>query len=49
MRDMTTQAFPDVGSIATDPDVFEVFYREHLEACSATSPEEWPIPISPPI
>ena len=32
MRDMTTPAHPDVGSIATDPDVFEVFYREHLEA-----------------
>jgi RNA polymerase sigma factor (sigma-70 family) len=32
MRDMTTPALPDVGSIATDPDVFEVFYREHLEA-----------------
>lgn len=32
MRDMTTPALPDVASIATDPDVFEVFYREHLEA-----------------
>jgi RNA polymerase sigma factor (sigma-70 family) len=32
MRDMTTPALPDVSSIATDPDVFEVFYREHLEA-----------------
>jgi RNA polymerase sigma factor (sigma-70 family) len=32
MRDMTTPASPDVASIATDPDVFEVFYREHLEA-----------------
>ena len=32
MRDMTTPALPDVESIATDPDVFEVFYREHLEA-----------------
>jgi RNA polymerase sigma-70 factor (ECF subfamily) len=29
---MTTPALPDVASIATDPDVFEVFYREHLEA-----------------
>ena len=32
MRDMTTPGLPDVSSIATDPDVFEVFYREHLEA-----------------
>ena len=32
MRDMTTPALPDVASIATNPDVFEVFYREHLEA-----------------
>src|SRR3954465_687032 len=31
MRDMTTPAHPDVGSIATSPDAFEVFYREHLE------------------
>lgn len=31
MRDMTTPAHPDVGSIATDPDAFEVFYREHLD------------------
>lgn len=31
MRDMTTPAPPDVGSIATDPDAFELFYREHLE------------------
>jgi DNA-directed RNA polymerase specialized sigma24 family protein len=29
---MTTPAPPDVRSIATDPDVFEVFYRQHLEA-----------------
>jgi RNA polymerase sigma-70 factor (ECF subfamily) len=29
---MTTPALPDVSSIATDPDVFEMFYREHLEA-----------------
>jgi RNA polymerase sigma-70 factor (ECF subfamily) len=28
---MTTPAPPDVGSIATDPDALEVFYREHLE------------------
>ncbi|WP_426592565.1 RNA polymerase sigma factor [Cellulomonas sp. McL0617] len=28
---MTTPAHPDVGSIATHPDAFEVFYREHLE------------------
>ena len=28
---MTSHAAPDVGSIATDPDAFEVFYREHLE------------------
>jgi RNA polymerase sigma factor (sigma-70 family) len=32
MRDMSTPAILNVGSIATDPDVFEVFYREHLEA-----------------
>jgi RNA polymerase sigma factor (sigma-70 family) len=32
MRDMTTPGLPHVGSIATDPDAFEVFYREHLEA-----------------
>lgn len=32
MRDMSTPGLPDVGSIGTDPDVFEVFYREHLEA-----------------
>ena len=31
MRDMTTAAHPDVGAIATDPDAFEVFYREHLQ------------------
>src|SRR3954449_13350987 len=31
MRDMTTPAHADVGSIATDPDAFEAFYREHLE------------------
>jgi RNA polymerase sigma factor (sigma-70 family) len=31
MRDMTTPAHPDVGAIATDPDAFEVFYREHLQ------------------
>src|SRR4051794_32842051 len=30
MRDMTTRALADIGSIATDPDVFESFYREHL-------------------
>lgn len=29
---MSTPGLPDVGSIGTDPDVFEVFYREHLEA-----------------
>ena len=28
---MTSHVPPDVGSIATDPDAFEVFYREHLE------------------
>jgi RNA polymerase sigma-70 factor (ECF subfamily) len=28
---MTTPAHPDVGSIATNPDAFEAFYREHLE------------------
>jgi len=28
---MSTPAILNVGSIATDPDVFEVFYREHLE------------------
>jgi RNA polymerase sigma-70 factor (ECF subfamily) len=28
---MTMPAHPDVGSIATDADAFEVFYREHLE------------------
>jgi RNA polymerase sigma-70 factor (ECF subfamily) len=27
---MTTTAPADIGLIATDPDVFEVFYREHL-------------------
>jgi RNA polymerase sigma factor (sigma-70 family) len=32
MRDMTTTAHPDVGSIATDPDALEVFYREHLDS-----------------
>ena len=30
MRDMTTPPEPDVGRIATDPDTFEEFYREHL-------------------
>ena len=30
MRDVTTPAVPDVGSIGSDPDVFEVFYREHI-------------------
>src|SRR3954453_10807075 len=28
---MSPEAPADVGSIATDPDAFEVFYREHLE------------------
>ena len=28
---MASHPPPDVGSIATDPDAFEVFYREHLE------------------
>lgn len=32
MRDMTTPAIPGLGSISSDPDAFEVFYREHLEA-----------------
>jgi RNA polymerase sigma factor (sigma-70 family) len=32
MRDMTTTPDRDVGAIATDPDVFEEFYREHLES-----------------
>ena len=32
MRDMTTSAHPDVGSIGTDPDAFEAFYRENLES-----------------
>jgi len=31
MTDMTASRSPDVGSIAFDPDAFEVFYREHLE------------------
>jgi RNA polymerase sigma factor (sigma-70 family) len=30
MRDMNTPPHPDVGRIATDPDAFEDFYREHL-------------------
>ena len=29
---MPTPVQPEVASIATDPDVFEIFYREHLEA-----------------
>lgn len=28
---MTTSDPPDVGSISTDPDAFEAFYRAHLE------------------
>ncbi|MCW2752073.1 MAG: polymerase sigma factor [Aeromicrobium sp.] len=32
MRDMTTTPDRDVGEIATDPDAFEEFYREHLES-----------------
>src|SRR4051812_40768867 len=28
---MSPEAPADVGSIATDPDTFEMFYREHLE------------------
>ena len=28
---MTSHPPPDVGSIATNPDAFEAFYREHLE------------------
>jgi RNA polymerase sigma-70 factor (ECF subfamily) len=32
MRDMTTTPDRDVGAIATDPDEFEEFYREHLES-----------------
>jgi RNA polymerase sigma-70 factor (ECF subfamily) len=31
MRDVNTPERPDVGSIATDADAFEVFYRENLE------------------
>jgi RNA polymerase sigma-70 factor (ECF subfamily) len=31
MRDVNTPRPPDVGSIATDADAFEVFYRENLE------------------
>jgi RNA polymerase sigma factor (sigma-70 family) len=31
MRDVNTPERPDVGSIASDADAFEVFYREHLE------------------
>lgn len=32
MRDMTSTPDRDVGAIATDPDAFEEFYREHLES-----------------
>ncbi len=32
MRDMTTKAPVDIGSIATDPDAFEAFYREHVQS-----------------
>jgi RNA polymerase sigma-70 factor (ECF subfamily) len=32
MRDVNIPQHPDVGSIATDADAFEVFYRENLEA-----------------
>lgn len=31
MEDMSTAAQADVGLIASDPDAFEVFYREHLQ------------------
>src|SRR6478735_4652384 len=31
MRDMNPPAPADVGSITSDPDAFEAFYREHLE------------------
>src|SRR4051812_16547667 len=31
MSDVTLPDRRDVASIATDPDAFEVFYREHLE------------------
>ena len=32
MRDMTTTPDRDVGEIASDPDAFESFYREHLKS-----------------
>jgi RNA polymerase sigma-70 factor (ECF subfamily) len=45
---MTTPPHPDVGRIATDPDAFEDFYREHLATVQRLVAGASPTPTSPP-